>query len=140
VRQIFSTTNPNRQAGDGEYSFHWSERKKTKEIQDGDHIKRQKDTYYHTPRPNPIICHRTDHTCFSLVTTMSMISKQSETKLQSCHFFNIEAKRTLPTPKFLKIEAKRPLLIPDIRKIEAKRTLLIPYNRTIKVNQTLLSG
>jgi hypothetical protein len=38
---------------------------------------------------------------------MSTISKRSETKLPSWHFFNIKAKRTWHIPKILKIKAKR---------------------------------
>jgi hypothetical protein len=41
---------------------------------------------------------------------MSTISKRSETKLRSWHFFYIEAKRTLLIQELKKIEAKLPLL------------------------------
>jgi hypothetical protein len=68
---------------------------------------------------------------------MSTILKQSETKLRSWHFFNIEAKQT--NKQNLKIEAKRTLLIQELKKIEVKRALPIPDIRKIEAKQTLLT-
>jgi hypothetical protein len=54
---------------------------------------------------------------------MSTISKRSETKLRSWHFFNIEAKRIWLIPNILKNEAKRTLLIQELTKMEDLRKI-----------------
>jgi hypothetical protein len=65
VGQKFCSTSTNRQVDVPNHGVV----KEIELIQDGGHIKREKDIYHHGPGPKPIICPRPDPPTFSLPTT-----------------------------------------------------------------------